>query len=456
MRKLLSIFFLVFYMSYGQKKQVLYDFAGLPQTLLLNPGAEVNLQFHAGLPLMSKLSFQAGFTAFSVYDIFADDGRNINDKLDEAFDTYGKTEFVAIHQQIELLSGGFQLPNKSYLSFGFYQELDVLAKAPKDMVDLYYSGNTTINRNYSVRKTGVRAELLGVLHLGLSKKINEKWQIGGRAKIYSSVFNAYSKGNKGALYTEPGTSNIYSQYLDNVNVKLQTSGLIFETIDEDYSSYIKKNLLFGGSLGVGFDLGFTHHLKDQWIVTGSLQDIGFISNSKDIKSYEIIGDYELEGLELNFDPKDPSQYWSDLKNEFNESIELTESDKNYISFRPVKVNGSIKYSFGEKRFNDCNYINNTQSYLNNVGFHLYANLSGVHSYMASTLFYERKLSSNFHGKITYTADSFSFTNVGLGLSSQFGIVNLYLLADNLLHLNNIYEAKNASFQIGINFMFNNK
>ena len=122
----------------------------------------------------------------------------------------------------------------------------------------------------------------------------------------------------------------------------------------------------------------------------------------------------------------------------------------------MKVNGSIKYSFGEKRFNDCNYINNTQSYLNNVGFHLYANLSGVHSYMASTLFYERKLSSNFHGKITYTADSFSFTNVGLGLSSQFGIVNLYLLADNLLHLNNIYEAKNASFQIGINFMFNNK
>jgi len=81
-------------MSYGQNKQVLYDFAGLPQTLLLNPGAEVNLQFHAGLPLMSKLSFQAGFTAFSVYDIFADDGRNINDKLDEAFDTYGKTEFV--------------------------------------------------------------------------------------------------------------------------------------------------------------------------------------------------------------------------------------------------------------------------------------------------------------------------------------------------------------------------
>ena len=177
MKVLLPIIFLVFSVSYGQNKQVLYDFAGLPQTLLLNPGAEVNLKFHMGLPLMSKLSFQAGFTGFSIYDIFADDGRSINDKLEEAVDTYGKTEFIAVHQQIELLSGGFQLPNKSYLSFGFYQELDILAKIPEDIIDLYYNGNTTINRKYSARKTGARGELLGVLHLGLSKKINEKWQI---------------------------------------------------------------------------------------------------------------------------------------------------------------------------------------------------------------------------------------------------------------------------------------
>ena len=238
MRKLLWLNFLIFSIAYAQNKQVLYDFAGLPQTLLLNPGSVVDLQFHVGLPAFSQVSIQGGFTGFSAYDIFADDGRSIEDKLDEAFDTYGKTEFVAINQQVELLNGGFQLPNKSYLSFGFYQEFDFLAKIPKDIVELYYNGNSIVDRRYSIKKTGIRAELMGIMHLGLTKKINEKWHIGARAKIYTSVFNAQSKLNKGSFYTEDGNSNIYSQHLENLNLKLQTSGLIFDEIDEDYSSYI--------------------------------------------------------------------------------------------------------------------------------------------------------------------------------------------------------------------------
>ena len=85
MRKLVLISFLVCAFGYAQNKQVLYDFASLPQTLLLNPGAEVGHKFHVGLPLLSQLSVQAGFTGFSVYDIFADDGIDINDKIRNAF-----------------------------------------------------------------------------------------------------------------------------------------------------------------------------------------------------------------------------------------------------------------------------------------------------------------------------------------------------------------------------------
>lgn len=455
MRKLSFFIFLLYAIGYTQNKQVLYNFAGLPQTLLLNPGAEVNQKFHVGMPLFSQLSLQAGFTGFSTYDIFADNGIDINDKIRKVVNNFGKTEFMAINQQLEVFNGGLRLQNNNYLSFGYYQEFDFLAKIPRDLVDLYYEGNTDINRHYSINKLAFRAELFGVFHVGLSKKINEKWNVGARAKIYSSVFNVSSKSNKGSFFTEDGNQNIYKQHLDNMFFLMQTSGVFFESGEEFDASYVKSKMFFGGNLGLGIDVGFTHHIKKQWEISGSILDFGFINNTKKVKSYRLKGDYELEGLQLNFDLDNPENYWNDLKDEFDNSIELDTVYKSYISFRPVKLNGAASYSFGQK-YDDCRFLIDQGLYVNKMGFQLFSTIGAVHPYLAATLFYERRFSEYFQTKITYTADPYSFTNIGLGLSTQIGIFNAYFTADNLLSLGNIYDMKSASFQLGINFIFKDK
>lgn len=451
----LIIFLLVFAIGYTQNKQVLYDFAGMPQTLLLNPGAEVENKFHVGLPLFSQVSVQGGFTGFSTYDIFADNGIDINDKIKAAVNKYGTAEFFAFNQQFEVLSGGFRLPNNDYLSFGFYEEVDILAKIPHDMVDLFYEGNTVIDRRYSIKKLAARAEMVGVLHVGLSKKIHEKWNLGARAKIYSGVFNLSSKLNSGSFYTEEGTQNIYRQHLDNVDFLMQTSGVIFHNGEEIDASYVKSKLLFGGNLGFGIDVGFTHHYSKQWTITGSILDLGFINNSKNVESFLYKGDYQVEGVQLNFDPDNPENYWSDLKDDFDNSILSNTLYNSYVSFRPVKLNGSASYSFGRK-YDDCRFAIGQGSYANKMGFQLFSTVGAVHSYVAGTLFYEQWINKYLQAKLTYTADPYSFSNVGLGLSAHIGIVNLYFATDNLLSLQNIYDAKSASFQLGINFIFKDK
>ncbi|HSQ45835.1 MAG TPA: DUF5723 family protein [Lutibacter sp.] len=455
MRKLSFFIFLVCAIGFSQNKQVLYDFAGLPQTLLLNPGAEVENKFHFGMPMFSQISVQGGFTGFSAYDIFADNGININDKIKAAVNNYGRAEFFAFNQQLEVLNGGFRLPNNDYLSFGYYEEVDFLAKIPRDVVDLFYEGNTIIGRRYSIEKLAARAEMLGVLHVGLSKKLNENWNLGARAKIYSSVFNASTKSNSGSFYTEEGSQNIYRQHLDNVNFLMQTSGVFFSNGEEIDASYVKGKLLFGGNLGLGIDLGFTHHYSKQWTITGSVLDLGFVNNSKDVESFQYKGDYEVEGVQLNFDPDNPENYWSDLKADFDNSILSDTLYKSFLSFRPVKLNGAVSYSFGQKQ-DDCRYLIDQGLYLNKIGFQWFSTIGAVHSYMAATLFYEHRFNKYFQTKLTYTADPFSFTNIGLGLSANIGVVNLYVSADNLLSLNNIYNAKSASFQLGLNFIFKDK
>jgi hypothetical protein len=452
MKKFALISFLIISFGYAQNNEVLYDFAGLPQTLMLNPGAEVTNKFYVGFPLLSQVSVQGGFTAFSYYDIFAANNVNINTKIANAIQNFGKTEFVEANQKLEALSGGFQLNETIYLSFGYYQEFNSLVKIPKDLVNLAYYGNGDINYEYTVNKLTGRAELLGVFHAGISKKINEKWQVGARGKIYSSALNMSSKKNTGALETTNGTENIYKQQLTDVNILMQTSGVFFEDTDEVDASYLINKMLLGGNLGLGIDLGFTHHINKQWTISGSALDIGFVSNSQDIKSFQIQGDFEVEGFDLQFDGTNPADYWNDLEDRFDEEVVLDTLYTKYVTLRPLKLYGGVNYSFG-KKLDNCRFDMRPGLFSNKVGLQLFSTLGEVHSYMAATLFFERWFSKHLQAKLTYTADPFSFTNIGLGVSTQFGPVNLYLLADNLLYLTNLYNTKSANVQVGLNFIF---
>ncbi len=456
MRKIIFLIFLVFTLGYSQNKQLLYDFHELPQTLLLNPGAEFSSKFHIGFPLLSKIDFQAGSSGFSAYDIFNDDGVNINTKIKKVIDNFGKSEVFTLNQQLEVLSAGYKLPNSSYLSFGYYQELDIVFRLPKDMVDLFYDGNSEINRRYELDKFGIRAEMLGVFHIGLTKKLNNNMQIGARAKIYSGVFNIRSKINSAVFYTEYGTNNIYNHHLENINAYMDSSGIIFDKNEEDVLKDIPKKILLGGNLGLGVDLGFTNWLNDQVTVTGSILDIGFVNNSKNVESYRSKGAYQLEGIQLLFDPNNPQDYWQNLEDDFEKNVVTDTIFKNYITLRPLKLNGSVSYKFGRPRLDECRFQKYPNIYSNKVGFHLYSTLGKINSQAAATLFFERRVNKNVQAKITYTVDSYSFKNIGLGISTKLGAFNSYLLVDNLLNFSNLYSARSASVQAGINFIFNDK
>lgn len=455
MRSVILIILIVFSLKINaQNKQLLYGFAGLPQTLMLNPGAEVENKFYVGFPLFSQVSLNGGFTGFSAYDIFADTATDINVKIANVVENFGAAEFIEVSEQLEVFSGGFGLNETTYVSFGYYQELAGLFKVPGDLVDLFYDGNNEINRSYSINKLDGRLELLGVYHVGVSKKINSKWQVGGRFKLYSGVLNAKSTGNTGALVTTNGVENIYSHELQNIDALVQTSGIILDDYDSvEPSDYIKK-MFFSGNYGVGVDVGFTYHFKKQWTLSGSAQDIGFIYYKNDVESYRVKGDFMMEGVDLNFDSDNPEDYWGDLSDRFEEEVIVDTLYTNYVSTRPLKLNGAINYAFGRK-FDECRFETRPGKYSNKVGLQLFSSVGSVHSYVAATLFYERWFSKHFQAKVTYTADPYSFSNLGAGISTQFGPVNLYLLADNLLYLNNLYDAKSMSVQIGVNFIFFN-
>lgn len=445
----------------AQNKQLLYNFTDIPQSLMTNPGADVKYKWYAGVPFLSGISMNVGSTGFSAYDLFANDGIDFNTKMRTLLSKTTPNDVMSLEQQLELFSGGFRIgtkDNRSYLSFGLYQEFNFLSYVPQDIATLAIDGNKNyLDKRFNLADLNAKAELLSVFHVGIHKKIQDDLIVGARAKIYSSIFNASSISNTGYIYTTTSSDAYYEQIVYS-NLQLNTSGLAQyndANINSKVATDIKKGILLGGNLGVGVDVGVTYYPQSNVQFTASIIDLGYISHSKNIESYSYKGFYNYKGLVPKFNGENAAQ--ANFK-EFKEAIVLDTLNVKYTTWRPTKFNASAQYSFEEERVVDgtcnCEGTDSSIFYKSTLGAQLFMMTMPKSSLLALTAFYKRNFSKSFQMKATYTIDSFSYTNFGLGMSTKVGPVNMYLLADNLLAYTDLSKAKSISFQLGMNIVLN--
>lgn len=459
MRKVYLILVVAFQLScFSQNKELLYNFTSIPQSLLVNPGADVSYKYYFGIPVLSGVSANLGSSSFSAYDLFADNGVNFNDKVRNIINKSSGKDKAQVNQQLELFSGGFRIggeDSQSYISFGAYQEFDFLMYVPKDPGILALDGNQNyIGKSFNLADINVRAEVISVFHVGFHKKINEKVVLGGRAKIYSSGANATSTRNSGFIYTaqNAGTPNIYTQVISS-NLELRTSGLAKFTKDEyegNIAEDIAHNTFFNGSLGLGLDAGITYYFRENLQFTASIIDLGFIKQSKDIETITYKGEYRYNGVNPIFNGTEGE----DVIDQFDKAIPRDTLYNKYTTWRPTKLYSSIQYSFGESRSDEeCNCkASAKRRYVNAIGGQLFAMTMPNEPYVAITAFYKRSIFEKLDFKATYTYDVYSSKNFGFGLSGTIGKVNIYALVDNVLEYKDISKANSLAFQFGINFI----
>lgn len=467
MRFLLSfILFLMGVLAISQNKQILYGFDDIPQSLMLNPGAKVNWKKHYGIPFLSQFHINAGSSGVSAYDIFKTGNDNINDRITSKIFEMKNTDFFTATQQLELINFGWRARNEIYFSGGIYQEFDFIAYFPRDLAILTWEGNRDyLDYEFDLGEVSTTGDFMTVYHFGANKQLSEKLTVGVRLKLYSSMFSFRSVDNQGTFVTRLGDAdspNIYEHSLENVDMTVQTSGYA-SLRDLDGASQVTKEILgralFGGNIGIGMDFGINYDINKVWSISASAQDIGAIFHSKNVESYRAHGNYTLDGINLIFPPLSAGEstfpYYDDLEDEIEREIPIDTLHNSYVQFRPLKLNAAVTFGFG--RFNasgECDCLNMAGSQLHGqgLGLQVYSIFRPKAPQMAATLFYYRRLTRSLSAKAAYTVDSFSYYNVGLGMSANFGKLNFYLAADNLLWYNNLAKAKSVSLQLGFNII----
>ncbi len=463
------------YASHAQNKQLLYDFYEIPQSLMLNPGVKTPYKWHVGLPLLSGTSIQAGSSGISVNDIFANDGIDFTTKFRErVINGLTKRDVFGGSGQIEVFSVGFRNANRpsDYYSFGVYGEGFIAQYWPRDLAILAFEGNANnLNRRFDLNHFSTQGEAVNVFHFGINRKLNKKWIVGARAKLYSSVFEFKSVNNDGYFVTTQGENNILRNTIV-ADVTMHTSGVesLFDILlDDDVAQSIELpkwllgRSLLGGNLGLGLDFGFTYNVGKNSYITASIIDVGFIYHTNDVKNYRLSGAATNEGIEIVL-PDDlndlNTDIWQDLVDDIERQVPFTTDDNSFFSLRPTKLNASFRYNFGSYRAlgKDCDCTTRPSvksedfDYKNAVGGHLFMIHRPRGPQAAVTAFYQTRFGRSLALKTTYTADKYSFTNVGLGLNLQTGPVNFYIMADNLLSYQNIPASNYASLQFGFNII----
>ena len=448
---------------YAQNKQLLYDFKEIPQAGLINPGVEITYNSYFGNPLLSSISFQVGSSGASINDFFADDGLNINSKIrTNAIYSMNITDELSGTYQLEILNIGFRGKNNSdnFYSFGIYNEGDAISYWFKDYAILGFEGNANhLNKKFDISHLKIRGDMVNVLHFGLNKRVNKKFILGARAKLYSSNFSFKSTENKGYFVTTKVQKNLFKSTIV-ADMQLSTSGIknLRKAVNNGVNAdnIFTKRGLFGGDLGLGVDFGFTYILNKNTIITGSVLDLGFISHSRDAKNYVFKGYSTIKGAEVlltNASVNPNTNFWQDLIDKVKPSLNYEENNDSYTSFRPVKLYGSIRYNFVLQNC-DCKIIVGKRNpvYSNGLGVQVYIINRPRGPQMAITTFYQRNFGSSVSLKTTYTVDKFSVANIGLGASLNIGSVIVYAMTDNILSYQNIAASRYASFQLGISII----
>lgn len=459
MRKL-WILFIAFGLStsFAQNKQLAYGFEEIPQALMLNPGSVVPQRSHFGIPFLSQIHVNGGATGVTTFDIFGNTGGDINDRIRNKIFEMDNMDFFTATQQLEILNFGWRAEESEiYYSGGIYQEFDFITYFPRDLAILAWEGNRDyLDYPFDLGEVSATGDLLVVYHFGVNKKINKKWTIGARAKLYSSMLSVKSTNNSGTFTTTLGdenSPNIYEHRVENADVKVQTSGIT--SLENSSVGSVLGRAVFGGNIGIGADLGATYKINDRWEASASLLDLGVIFHSKDVEQYHATGDYTLNGIELIFPPLSEGEttfpYYDDLEDEIERELPIDTITSGYTQLRPLKVNAGLTYSFGNfVGGQECDCLNQDIQRAKAVGIQYYSILRPKGPQMAGTLFYYHRIFQWLTWKAAYTVDPYSFYNVGLGGAVDFGKFNFYVAMDNILHYGNIAKAKSVSLQFGFN------
>lgn len=434
----------------AQMSQSLYFMDRIPQTGLLNPAHQQNHDLFIGLPMISTLNFNAGtnFARFSDMVFKHPQYDSLITFMHPDADPSAFTSILRTSNRIspDLYAGFISIGLRrgtSYFSLNIADRALLRTTLPEDFILFALKGNEQfVGRTLDFSDLGVEMTYYREYALGWSATVNERLDIGGRAKLLFGKANISLGGSKMNLFTDPGTYNISLESEFSLDFSLPVAVVKDEDgknggirSHSDRDDYRLRNFFFNNSnAGVAVDLGVIYRLSDKTKLFGSLTDLGFINWKGDVHNYNMENNFVYEG----FDFSQGTGSGDHLLDSVWQLLQVDETKSSYMRRLPARIYLGATYEFHP---------------LINLGLlgrsELYHNRIEQAVTLSANILASRWLSTS----LSWSAMNRSFTNFGMGMSFSGRIFNFYIVSDNIIANFIPDRTRNLNLWFGANLVF---
>ncbi len=436
----------------------LYLLPNAPMRYRLNPSYMPEYNLYIGIPALGGVGVSYMNTSYAVDEILTHRKARWEDSLmvakdslilniDDLYKHSIKNNRIMINQDLQILAVGVSLKHGGYGTIDISERLETSFGFGKGVIELFAKGNEPyIGKSQDLGKLNLDVNGWVETAIGYSRKIDDRWTVGGRFKILFGVTNTHIGRSKLTLTTDEDASNlrIYSAQTMHISAPLKsnmTPGEIIEWNDVSFnSSDISK---FMGNIGLGIDLGAEWRLHPDWTLYASVTDIGFIRWRKNIHTMKEDIDFLWRGPDLSNSVNNKSddfitveKAFTNLTDSLMDSFEFVYHPSKYTTALKAKINFAATYNVCDKF---------------NAGVLVRGVFAADRFYPTLTISGNARPLRNLGLSVSYSAMRGSPANLGFGLTGRFGPLQLYATADNLLAINYTH-VHSATFRFGLNIV----
>jgi hypothetical protein len=361
----------------GQQNFSLFGFEGTAQANYSRPTSFGPSRLTIGVPGISRHEFalQQNFVKLGLFNVEND----FQAEFEQTVSDLGSNSSFWFQMHSDLLFVGIG-SDRNYWSFGVYQEINTVITPPSDLIKMAVNGNKPyVNQIVDMSYFNVAAEHYVGVHLGLTRRVTDKWTLGGRIKLINGIAGVRSDVRQfdvGIVESNPAPF----EWIVSADMTLNTAGIRQDV----YTNYWNPQ-----NLGYGLDFGAEYQLDDQFSFAFGVRDLGAIYWRDDsITNYHTrVDDFRFEGVYYNVDDE---RTFDEQVEAFTDTLldvlEFSDTTGNWRSALPSKWNLGARYSFTEKQQLglDYFYFNHSGSPLHAVSLSYYGDYSDYLSLRAQT------------------------------------------------------------------------
>lgn len=430
-----------------------YFLPNLPQRVRLNPAYQPEYKVWVGLPALSGISVNYMNTSFGLEDLLVkgkDDSLYVD--MDRMYKSLRKHNIIHLGNEISLLTVGVKIKSW-YATLDVSVKSDFIFRANKDLFTFLKRGNTPyLGRSMDIGDLGLRLNAYDEFAFGLSKKVNDKLTVGGRAKFLLGIANVTMKNSKISIQSAKDASSLKIRSKQDIRI---SAPVTFEYVkDGDYINWDDFDAEmndFSGSMvlntknpGFALDLGAEYKYSDKLTFYASVADLGFIRWGAKNYRFTQNTSFDWQGGDLSSsikeDDKPIDDVFDDLIDSLKDNFRLKEGEGAYTTMLRTKMYLGATYQVSK---------------MVNVGGVAELTLMDKVFYPSLTASADVRLLRNVSAAVSYSIMPGNYVNLGAALTAKLGPVQLYASTDNVVGAN-YTNTQSLNARFGINLLFGHK